>query len=151
MRSSDGSRGCARGDACRRRLRPSNGRRDSVRLMVPYPAGGNVDSAARIIADKLQERARPAVRHREQGRRRRPDRRRGVREVAPDGYTLFVGANGPVLFAPEIAKRDAYDWKRDFVPITTISMTPLVLEVHPSVQATTVKEFFDLARASPAS
>ena len=37
---------------------------------------------------------------------------------APDGYTLFVGANGPVLFAPEIDKRDAYNWKKDFLPIT---------------------------------
>jgi tripartite-type tricarboxylate transporter receptor subunit TctC len=68
---------------------------------------------------------------------------------APDGYTLFVGANGPVLFAPEIAQRDAYNWKRDFLPITSISMTPLVLEVHPSVQAKTLKEFFDLARREP--
>src|SRR5205085_2359067 len=66
-----------------------------------------------------------------------------------DGYTLFVGANGPVLFAPEITKRDAYNWKRDFIPITTISMTPLVLEVHPSVKAQTVKEFFDLVRREP--
>jgi tripartite-type tricarboxylate transporter receptor subunit TctC len=67
----------------------------------------------------------------------------------PDGYTLFVGANGPVLFAPEIAKRDAYNWKRDFLPITSISMTPLVLEVHPTVAAKDLKEFFDLARREP--
>lgn len=50
---------------------------------------------------------------------------------------------------PEIAKRDAYQWKRDFVPITTISMTPLVLEVHPSVKAQNLKEFFDLAKREP--
>jgi tripartite-type tricarboxylate transporter receptor subunit TctC len=68
---------------------------------------------------------------------------------APDGYTLFVGSNGPVLFAPEIAKRDAYNWKRDFLPITSISMTPLVLEVHPSVPAKTLKEFLDLVRDKP--
>jgi tripartite-type tricarboxylate transporter receptor subunit TctC len=54
-----------------------------------------------------------------------------------------------VLFAPEIAKRDAYNWKRDFVPITSITMTPLVLEVHPSVPAKDLKEFFDLARRDP--
>jgi tripartite-type tricarboxylate transporter receptor subunit TctC len=54
-----------------------------------------------------------------------------------------------VLFAPEIAKRDAYNWKRDFIPITSISMTPLVLEVHPSVAAKDLKEFFDLARREP--
>jgi len=121
----------------------------NVKLIVPYPAGGNVDTAARIVADKLQERlGQPFVIENKAGAggliageafAKSPD----------DGYTLFVGANGPVLFAPEIAKRDAYNWKRDFIPITTISMTPLVLEVHPSVKAQTVKEFFDLVRREP--
>ena len=54
-----------------------------------------------------------------------------------------------MLFAPEIDKRDAYNWKRDFVPITSISMTPLVLEVHPSVPAKNFKEFIELARREP--
>ena len=121
----------------------------NVRLIVPYPAGGNVDTAARIIADKLQERlGQPFVIENKAGAG-------GLiageafAKSANDGYTLFVGANGPVLFAPEISKRDAYNWKRDFLPITTVSMTSLVLEVHPSVQATTAKEFFDLARREP--
>jgi hypothetical protein len=39
---------------------------------------------------------------------------------------LFVAANGPVVFAPEVEKRDAYKWRRDFIPITSISMTPLL-------------------------
>src|SRR5437764_464010 len=70
-------------------------------------------------------------------------------KMPADGYALFVGANGPVLFAPEIAKREAYNWKRDFVPITSITMTPLVLEVHPSVAAKDLKEFIELARRDP--
>jgi tripartite-type tricarboxylate transporter receptor subunit TctC len=61
-----------------------------------------------------------------------------------------VGANGPVLFAPVINKReDAYNWKKDFIPVTTISMTPIVIEVNPSVPAKTLKELFDLARKEP--
>jgi tripartite-type tricarboxylate transporter receptor subunit TctC len=104
-----------------------------VRLIVPYPAGGNVDSAARVIADRLQAKlGQPFIVENKAGAG-------GLiageafAKMPPDGYALFVGANGPVLFAPEIAKRDAYNWKRDFVPITSITMTPLVLEVHPSV------------------
>ena len=54
-----------------------------------------------------------------------------------------------MLFAPIINKREAYNWKKDFIPITTISMTPIVLEVNPSVPANTVKELFDLARREP--
>jgi tripartite-type tricarboxylate transporter receptor subunit TctC len=116
---------------------------------VPYPAGGNVDGAARINADKLQGAL---------GQTFVIENKAGAggliagemfAKSAPDGYTLFVGANGPVLFAPEIAKRDAYHWKRDFIPISSISMTPLVLEVHPSVAAKTLNEFLDLAKRDP--
>jgi hypothetical protein len=77
----------------------------SARLVMPYPAGGNVDGAARIIANKP--------------------------------HTLFVGANGPLLFAPEIARRDPYSLKRDFVPTTSISMTPLVLGFMPGIRVLT--------------
>jgi tripartite-type tricarboxylate transporter receptor subunit TctC len=120
-----------------------------VHLVVPYPPGGNVDGAARIVANKLQEILGQSV---------VVDNKAGAggliagemfAKSAPDGYTLFVGANGPVLFAPEIAHREAYNWKRDFIPITSISMTPLVLEVHPSVAAKTLSEFLDLARREP--
>ena len=76
----------------------------TVRLIVPYPPGGNVDTAARVVANKLQEILKqPFI----------IDNRSGAggliagemfAKSPPDGYTLFVGANGPVLFAPEIEK-----------------------------------------------
>ena len=120
-----------------------------VKLIVPYPAGGNVDGAARIIAEKLGEKlGQPFI----------VENRAGagglvggeaVAKADPDGYTLFVGANGPILFAPELAARRAYDWRSDFVPISAISMTPLVLQVHPSVPVKTFQDFLDLVRAKP--
>jgi tripartite-type tricarboxylate transporter receptor subunit TctC len=120
-----------------------------VRLIVPYPAGGNVDGAARIIGNKLQEvLGQPFVVENKAGAGGLIAGEAFAKSAA-DGYTLFVGANGPVLFAPEIAKRDAYNWKRDFLPISSISMTPLVLEVHPSVAAKTLNEFIDLVRREP--
>ena len=121
----------------------------SVRLIVPYPAGGNVDGAARVIADKLQTMLGQTFIVENKSGAGGLIAGEAFAKSAPDGYTLFVGANGPVLFAPEIAKRDAYNWKRDFLPITSITMTPLVLEVHPSVPAQNLKEFFDLARREP--
>lgn len=120
-----------------------------VRLIVPYPAGGNVDGAARIIANKLQKILGQTFIVENKAGAGGLIAGEAFAKSAPDGYTLFVGANGPVLFAPEIAQRDAYNWKRDFLPITSISMTPLVLEVHPSVPAKTLEEFFDLARREP--
>jgi tripartite-type tricarboxylate transporter receptor subunit TctC len=120
-----------------------------VRLVVPYPPGGNVDGAARIVANKLQEKlGQPVVIENKAGA--------GgliagemVAKSPPDGYTLFVGANGPILFAPEITGKHPYEWSKDFVPVSTISLTPLVLQVHPSVTAQTLKEFFELAKRDP--
>ena len=121
----------------------------TVKIVVPYPPGGNVDGAARIIAEQLQkDTGQPWV----------IENRAGagglvgaefVTKADPDGYTLLLGANGPILFAPETASRRAYEWRRDFVAITAVSLTPLVLQVHPGVAAKTLKEFLDLARAQP--
>ena len=119
-----------------------------VKLVVPYPAGGNVDGAARILGEKLTEKLggpfivenRPGAGGLVAGE--------AVARSEPDGYTLFVGANGPILFAPELSRR-AYSWRTDFVPITAVSMTPLVLQVHPSVPAKTFAEFLALARSKP--
>jgi len=121
----------------------------AVRLVVPYPPGGNVDGAARIVANKLQEKfGQPFVIENKAGA--------GgliageyIAKSPPDGYTLFVGANGPILFAPTIAGRDAYQWQRDFAPVGTISLTPIVLQVNPSLPVKTLAEFFDLARREP--
>jgi tripartite-type tricarboxylate transporter receptor subunit TctC len=121
----------------------------SVKVIVPYPAGGNVDGAARIVADRLQTMLGQAFIVENKAGAGGLIAGEAFAKSTPDGYTLFVGANGPVLFAPEIAKRDAYNWKRDFLPITSISMTPLVLEVHPSVPAKDLREFFDLVRREP--
>ena len=119
----------------------------TVRLVVPYPPGGNVDGAARIVANRLQEKlGQPVVIENKAGAGGLIGGEM-VARAAADGYTLLVGANGPILFAPEISGKRSYEWSKDFAPITTISLTPLVLQVHPSVPAKTLKEFFDLAKA----
>lgn len=119
-----------------------------VKLVVPYPAGGNVDGAARIIAERLGEKiGKPFIIENRPGAGGLVAGE-AVAKSDPDGYTLFIGANGPILFAPELSRR-AYNWRTDFVPITAVSMTPLVLQVHPSVPATTFGEFLALVRSKP--
>jgi tripartite-type tricarboxylate transporter receptor subunit TctC len=120
----------------------------AVKIVVPYPPGGNVDGAARIIADQLQGAlGQPFV----------VENRAGaggligaesVAKAAPDGYTFLLGANGPILFAPEMSRK-AYEWRRDFAPITMVSLTRVVLQVHPSLPAKSVKELFDQVRREP--
>lgn len=118
----------------------------AVRLIVPYAAGGNVDVAARILAEKLQqELGQPFVIENKPG----AGGLLGSETVAkaePDGYTLLIGANGPILFAPEMGARRAYEWRRDFIPVSTVTLTPLVLQVHPDLPAKTFAEFLNLVR-----
>ncbi|ADX48056.1 hypothetical protein Acav_4167 [Paracidovorax avenae ATCC 19860] len=117
-----------------------------VKLVLPYPPGGNVDGAARIISEQLQARlGQPFI----------VDNRPGaggliageaVAKSPPDGYTFFMGANGPILFSPLIFRRNAYDWKKDFVPVGSVSFTPLVLQVHPSTPYRTLADLLAAAR-----
>jgi tripartite-type tricarboxylate transporter receptor subunit TctC len=121
----------------------------TVKIVVPYPPGGNVDGAARIIADKLQTALGQSVVIENKAGAGGLVGSESVAKADPDGYTLLLGANGPILFAPEMANRRAYEWRRDFLPITMVSLTPIVLQVHPSVAAKSVKELFDLAQKEP--
>lgn len=122
----------------------------TVRLVVPYPPGGNVDVAARILAERLQQ---------ELGQPFIIENRAGaggligaeaVAKAEPDGYTILIGANGPILFAPEMSARRAYEWRRDFIPVTTVTLTPLVLQVRANLPADTFDKFLALARTPQA-
>ena len=120
-----------------------------VKLVVPYPPGGNVDTAARIVAPGMQEAlGQPVVVENKPGA--------GgliagefVAKSPADGYTLFFTANSPLLHAPIIFRRPAYQYDKDFVAVGSVSFTPIVLQVHPSVPAKSVKELLDLARSQP--
>lgn len=120
-----------------------------VQIVVPYPPGGNVDVAARLIAPGLEKRfGQPFV----------VENRAGaggliageyVARAKPDGNTLFMAANGPLLFSPIIFNRPAYHWKKDFEPISTVSLTPMVMQAHPSLPANTFQELIDYAKKNP--
>jgi tripartite-type tricarboxylate transporter receptor subunit TctC len=119
----------------------------TVRLVVPYPPGGNADIVGRIVAEAMQNRLRqPFVVVNKAGA--------GgviggsfVAAAEPDGYTFLFSANGPILFAPELVEPRPYDWHKAFAPVSTVSLTPLVLLEHPSVPAKDLKGFLDYARS----
>lgn len=118
----------------------------TIRLVVPYAAGGNVDVGARIVAGRLQEILKqPVV----------IDNRPGagglialdyVAKATPDGHTYLVGANGPVLFVPVISGRANYDWTKELEAVGPLSFTPLVLEVRANLPVANFKEFLALAK-----
>ena len=119
-----------------------------VHLVVPFPAGGVVDTTARLLVPKLSEGlGQPVV----------VDNRPGaggniaadfVAKSAPDGYTLLITTHGHAISAG-LYRKLPYDTVRDFAPITQIASSFLVLVVNPKVPAASVKELLALARGRP--
>jgi len=120
-----------------------------VKIVVPYPPGGNVDVAARLISPGLQAAfGQPFIVENKPGAGGMIAGEQVARS-APDGYTLFMAANGPLLFSPLIFKRQAYKWDKDFEPISSVSYTPLVLQVRPGLPARDLGELLALAKKEP--
>jgi tripartite-type tricarboxylate transporter receptor subunit TctC len=119
-----------------------------VRIVVPFAAGGNTDTIARIVAERLATAF---------GQQFVVENRVGaggaiaaefVAKAPPDGYTLFVAAVSQIAIVPFIQKV-AYDPVKDFAPISNIGTNPFVLGVHVSLPVKSVAEFVDYARANP--
>ena len=119
-----------------------------VRIIVPFPAGGNSDAVARIIAQRLGEvfgqqfvvESRPGA-----GGALAAE---SVARAPADGYTLFMATLGQIAVIPKISKAP-YDPVRDLVPISNIGTNPFVLVINASVPATNLKEFVDYVRRQP--
>ena len=121
----------------------------TVRIVVPFAAGGGVDLTARILAQRLTERmgATFIVEN-------RPSANGAigvefVAKAAPDGYTLLVGSQTTQAVVPAIYDKIGYNAERDFAPITLIATSPLLIAVHPSLPVKSVKELIALAKARP--
>jgi len=119
-----------------------------LRFIVPYAAGGNGDIVSRIIAQKMVAQI---------GQQIVIDNRGGAggnigAELAaralPDGYTIMLGTNTHAINMSLYAK-PGYDLQKDFAPVTLATSAPMVLIVHPSLPAKTIKEFIALAKAHP--
>lgn len=119
-----------------------------VRVIVPFPAGGGVDSMGRLLMEKMSEAL---------GKQFIIDNRPGangmigseaVSRSPKDGYTLLVnGAN--FVTTPSLFSKATYDPIHQFEPISLLALAPNVLVVHPSVPARSVKELIALAKAHP--
>lgn len=120
-----------------------------VRVVVPYPPGGNVDVAARIVAAELAKSFGQPFVVENKGGAGGLIAGEFVAHAKPDGYTLFMAANGPLLFSPIIFNRPAYQWDKDFEPISTVSMTPMVMQARPSLPAQNFKALIAYAKAHP--
>jgi tripartite-type tricarboxylate transporter receptor subunit TctC len=119
-----------------------------VRLVVPFAAGGPADALGRILGEKLNQRWGQPVVIENRGGAGGNIGAAAVARAVPDGYTLLLNASSHVINA-SLTENLPYDPIRDFTPISEVASYMLVLVLHPSVQATTLKDFVDIARARP--
>ena len=120
----------------------------TIRMVVPFAAGGNTDIIARIISPEMGKQF---------GQQIVIDNRGGggsvigteiVAKSPPDGYTLLMVSAAHVI-NPAMVKKLPYDSIRDFTPISVVADVPTAFVVHPALPAKNVKEFVALAKARP--
>ena len=115
-----------------------------INLIVPYPAGGGVDTVGRVIAQKLGERLGQQVLV-----VNRPGAGSviGVRDAArsaPDGYTILMLVTGASLPA-----NPGYDLQKDLTPIGLVASIPIVVMAHPSLPVKSMSDVVALAKKEP--
>lgn len=119
-----------------------------VRLVVPFPPGGIVDTVARQLQPRLQTALGQTIVIDNRGG---AGGTVGVSEVvraAPDGHTLVLVFDAFATY-PLVYPKLGYDIQRDLQPVTQIASNPLVLVVNPAVPAQSLKELVALAKQSP--
>jgi tripartite-type tricarboxylate transporter receptor subunit TctC len=121
-----------------------------IKLVLPFPAGGPTDGAARLIAERLSASlGQTVVIENRAGGAGGTVGAKSVATAEPDGYTLLFTPPGPLATAPLIYKNVGYDPVKDFAPVATIFSSPQVLVVNPTVPANSMQELVAYAKANP--
>lgn len=120
-----------------------------IRVIVPFPPGGATDIPARLLAPKLQDSlGQPVVIENRPG----AGGIIGIQAAAqsqPDGYTLLMATNAEVVMHPSIYPKLPYDPLKDFVPISIMIESPLVLLTAASSPFNSAADLFSAAKAKP--
>jgi tripartite-type tricarboxylate transporter receptor subunit TctC len=119
-----------------------------IRMIVGYPAGGVSDILARLVGQRLSQRlGQPVIIENRPGAGSNIATEYVVRS-RPDGYTLLLDGVANAINVTLYSDL-SFNFVRDIAPIALIERAPMVMEVHPSVPATTVAEFIAYAKANP--
>ena len=118
-------------------------------FVVPYAAGGNVDISARALQAGLgNSLGQPVL----------VENRPGaggtiagdyVARSPPDGHTLFVGSNGPVMLGPMTMPKPPYQWQQVFAPVSTLAVATNTLVVRPTLPVKSVAELVEYSHNNP--
>ncbi len=120
-----------------------------IRLVTPFAAGSQIDTATRILADKMRPSfSQPIIVENKPGAS-------GIIAVrylmssAADGHTILIGTSGTHALNPHLIRQLPYDAVRDFTPVTTIATTDFVVMVNPASKIDTLAELTRRAKQNP--
>jgi tripartite-type tricarboxylate transporter receptor subunit TctC len=121
-----------------------------IRIVVPFVAGGAVDTLARMLGAKLSDTLKQPVIIENRPGAGGNIAADAVAKSPPDGYTILQNTNGQAI-SPAIYRSLPFDVVKDFIPVTQLVASQLVLVASPKLSATSVPELIALAKAKPGS
>jgi len=119
-----------------------------IRFIMTAPAGSSIDVLGRTIAEKLTSRLGQTVVVENKPAAGGTVATAEVAKATPDGYTMMIGFNGPLSFAPLLQKLP-YDVQKDLAPVITTTSQPNVLAVNASLPVKNIAELVAYAKANP--
>ena len=121
----------------------------TVRLIIPWAAGGSTDSIGRILGQKLSEYTAQQWIIDNRGGATGTIGHALASKAPADGYTLLLGTNSTFAIAPHLYKSIQYDNDTAFAPISLVAVNPQILTAHASLPVKSAKELIALAKAQP--
>jgi tripartite-type tricarboxylate transporter receptor subunit TctC len=120
-----------------------------IKLVVPFPPGGPIDTMARLVAQGMSSNLGQQVIVENRPGAGSTIGSKAVASADPDGYTLLFGSSGSLGVAPALYANAGLDPVKSFAPVASVSLLPHVVVVPASLPAKTVQEFVAYAKANP--
>src|SRR5262245_40581253 len=120
-----------------------------IKIIVPFPPGGNPDLAARLVANRMAIDFGQSVIIENKPGANGGIGASAVAKAAPDGYTLLVANLGILGINPVVREHLSYNLAKDFVPVSRLAISPLLLVADPALKVNTLKDLIALARKEP--
>jgi len=121
----------------------------TIKMIVPYPAGGTTDLLGRLIADQIKTGLGATVIVENKPGAATTLGAEQVAQAAPDGYTLLMATSTTLAINKTLYRKLPYDPVKDFAPIALVAAVPFALIVNPSLPANSLQEFVAYARSTP--
>lgn len=128
---------------------PASAQDAPVRFIVPYPPGGAADQIARLVAQEMSKGGGATIIVENKPGAAGMIAADYVARAKPDGKTFFVGSNAPLVVNQALYAKMTYDPAKDFVPVSGMAKSPLLLVVRHDLPARDVKALIALGKQSP--